>query len=528
MSRKLTQEIFREDCVGDSSGKHNYNLLSLDTNICNISSRYFIVPNNINLIFNDFISNTESFTQANNLFLDPKRFNLVSASVNLLSSYWTKHEFSVHYPLNISLLENITISCPTVNQLNEKLISSAKTYLNTNYIATNFEENTNVNVIFFLYNVPVNPNNPNDLITSKTSSEFSFNVRHMYAEFIKQDISLGNGKIFKFKNVNKTWILQGASIGSTDSTKQPVFVQTNPPRILTRRDSINSRSKIDIIISSNTFNFDLYYYAVSSGVYFSGITDITLTINSGIYLGANSTDSSALTISGFSVGDTIKIINNGNIIGYGGKGGDGLDLGTIPSGDNNGKDGGDAILLRFPVLSIVNNGIIGGGGGGGAGGIASYLDNGYLKNYFDPTNKKERKAYANFSILSIGSGGGGGGGAGYLGGYNGEAGSISQAAIQTARRQYLWTLQPPAQNGNIGTFFAGGVGGSGSTYGGNGGLLGQQGTSTGKTDSNGIAYPPFGGVAGYAIRGKSFLSSITTTVANSSNLKGDVRGIIAD
>jgi hypothetical protein len=89
MSRKLTQEIFREDCVGDSSGKHNYNLLSLDTNICNISSQYFIVPNNINLIFNDFIANVEGFTQANNLFLDPKRFNLVSASVNLLSSYGT-------------------------------------------------------------------------------------------------------------------------------------------------------------------------------------------------------------------------------------------------------------------------------------------------------------------------------------------------------------------------------------------------------------------------------------------------------
>jgi len=527
MSRKLTQEIFREDCVGDSSGKHNYNLLSLDTNICNISSQYFIVPNNINLIFNDFIANVESFTQANNLFLDPKRFNLVSASVNLLSSYWTKHEFSVHYPLNISLLQNMTVSCPTVNQLDEKLISLAKIYLNTNYAATDFEENTNVNVIFFLYNVPVNPANPNDLITSKTSPEFSFNVRHMYAEFIRQDVSLGNGKIFKFKNVNKTWIFNSVTIGATDSTKQPVFVQTNPPRILTKQNTITKRSEINIIISSNTFNFDLYYQAVNSGFYFSGITDITLTINSGIYVGSNSTNSPALTISGFSVGDTIKIINNGNILGYGGKGGEGQDLGTIPSGANDGKEGGDAILLRFPVLSIVNNGVIGGGGGGGAGGIASYSDNRYLKDYYDPTIRAEQNKYANYSKPSIGSGGGGGGGAGYLGGYNGESG-VSQTSQPTSTKQYLWTLQSPAQNGSIGTFFAGGVGGSGNTSGGNGGLLGQQGTSTGKTDSSGIKYPPFGGSAGYAIRGKSFLSSITTTVANSSNLKGDVRGAIAD
>lgn len=528
MSRQLTQEIFREDCVGDSSGKHNYNLLSLDTNICNISSQYFIVPNNINSIFNNFIENAPRFSQVVDLFLDPKRFNLVSASVNLLSSYWTKHEFSVHYPLNISLLQNMTVSCPTVNQLDEKLISSAKTYLNQNYSAKNFEENTYANVIFFLYNVPVKPTDPNDLITSKTSPEFSFNVRHMYAEFIKQDVSLGNGKIFKFKNVDKKWTLDSTNIGSTDSTKQPLFIQTNPPRILTKRNSINGRSEINITISSNTFNFDLYYYAVNSGYYFSGISDITLTINSGIYLGSDSTDSPALTISGFSVGDNIKIINNGNILGYGGKGGDGIDLGTIPSSDNNGKNGGDAILLRFPVLSIVNNGIIGGGGGGGAGGDASYADNTYLTDYYNFMDKKERKAYENVAIVPINAGGGGAGGAGYLGGYNGDAGSAQAPLITDIQRRYLWRLESPAQNGSAGTFFAGGVGGIGNTSGGNGGLLGEQGTSTGKTDSNGNKYPPFGGSAGYAVRGKRFLSSITTTVANSSNLTGDVRGTIAD
>ena len=57
-NRILTQEIYREDCVGDSSGKHNYNLLSLDTTICNLSSQFFISNNNFYTIFNDFISLT--------------------------------------------------------------------------------------------------------------------------------------------------------------------------------------------------------------------------------------------------------------------------------------------------------------------------------------------------------------------------------------------------------------------------------------------------------------------------------------
>lgn len=528
MSRELTQEIFREDCVGDSSGKHNYNLLSLDTSICNISSQYFIVPDNINSIFSDFIANTASFIQANNLFLDPARFNLVSASVNLLSSYWTKHEFSVHYPLNISLLYgNLRVSCPTINQLNEKLNSLAKTYLNANYSAETFEENTYVNVIFFLYNVPVNPSKSDDLITSKISPEFSYNVRHMYAEFIRQDVSLGNGKIFKFKNVGKKWMFNSLTTGSTDSTKQPVLSQPNPPRILTQKNSKTGRSEINLIVSTNAFNLDLYYQVVTSGYYFAGISDITLTINSGIYVGSNSTDIASIIVSGFSVGDTIKIINNGNILGYGGMAGDGQDLGTIPSAANNGKNGGDAISLKFPVLSIINNGIIGGGGGGGAGGTATYSDNRYLKDYYNPSIISEKNKYANYVKPSIGAGGGGGGGAGYIGGYRGEAG-ISFEATETSTKQYLWKLQPNATIGNDGSFLSAGIGGTGYTSGGNGGLLGQQGTSTGKIDSGGIAYPPFGGLAGYAIRGKSFLTSITTTVANSSNLKGDVRGKISD
>ena len=57
----LTLEIYPSDCVGDSSAKHNYNSLVLDTTICNLSSQFFLVDNNFTTVFNDFSSNLSNF-----------------------------------------------------------------------------------------------------------------------------------------------------------------------------------------------------------------------------------------------------------------------------------------------------------------------------------------------------------------------------------------------------------------------------------------------------------------------------------
>jgi len=509
-NRKLTQEIYKEDCVGDSSGKHNYNLMSLDTYICNLSSEFFISKNNFYTIFSDFIKNYPIFIQATNLFLDPSRYNLVTATVNLLSAYWDKHEFSVHYPLNISLLNNLAISCPTVNQLDQKLISLAKTYLNKNYPATGYTKNTNVNVIFFLYNVPVNPNDPNDLITFNTSPEFSFMTRHMYAEYIKQDIHLGNGKIFKFYNDNNgNWIYDSLDVGSTEVTKQPIFVKGIPPRISTRPSTENGRSTIELTLVNDTTNFDLFYQTVHSGLYYAGYTDVILTINRGVNVGSNVNGGAALVVSGFTVGDTITIKNNGNIYGYGGLGGDGESLGIPLSNSNNGSNGGDAILLTFPT-KIVNNGVIAGGGGGGAGGIATYNNTSYIT----LKGKKGEK---------LQGGGGGGGGAGYAGGAAGSGGFKNVKPLNP-KIKYLWT-DSAGTDGISGTFNTPGNGGSGYVNGGTGGTLGSDGINTGVKDAKGTQLPPLGGKAGAAIKGYNFINSITTTNSNPVSINGDIRGL---
>jgi hypothetical protein len=323
MNRILTKEIYREECVGDSVGKHNYNLMSLDTNICNLSSQYFTAPNNYYQVFSDFIKTSALFIQMSNLFYDPNRYNIATATVNLLSAYWTKHEFSVHYPLNISLLNQVLISCPTVNQVNTNLISMAKSYLKTNYPANKYTINTYANVIFFLYNNPSNPSNPNDLISKNLSPEYSYNVRHMYASFFKNDVHLKNGKIFKFINDgSNNWVYVSTETGIDNTTSQPPLTQTLPIRVITRSTiSDTGRASINLTVDSDTYNYDVLYNAAMTGLYQPGYSDVTVTINTGVYVGSLDPSKNAIDVKGFNKGDTITIINNGNIFGCGGTGG---------------------------------------------------------------------------------------------------------------------------------------------------------------------------------------------------------------
>ena len=202
---------------------------------------------------------------------------------------------------------------------------------------------------------------------------------------------------------------------------------------------------VNITISSDTQN---YVLSPSNGsvspTYVAGFTVINLTINSGIYVGSTSTGTYSLTVTGFTTGDTINIINNGIIIGCGGNGGNG----TGGAG-NAGAAGGNALTLSY-ATNITNNGTIAGGGGGGGasdGGstYGSCLGGGHSYN-----------------------GNGGGGGAGYNPGSGGSGDSSGSSGTRTA-------------------------GGAGAATGGGPGLAGG-------TSNNGRA----GGAAGNYIVGQSY------------------------
>ena len=110
-------------------------------------------------------------------------------------------------------------------------------------------------------------------------------------------------------------------------------------------------------IASNQTNANLRSLAIAAG--WNGTSAVTATVNGGVYVYSTSTGTPGLTINGSFPGG-VSLINNGFILGMGGRGSDG-NLGTT-----NATAGGPAISLGVSV-SITNNSYIAGGGGGGSG-----------------------------------------------------------------------------------------------------------------------------------------------------------------
>lgn len=165
---------------------------------------------------------------------------------------------------------------------------------------------------------------------------------------------------------------------------------------------------VDITLSASTNNYVLDPSKVSG--YIAGVTNVTLTINSGVVVGSGSTSGTGLTVQGFTTGDRISIINNGYIVGAGGNG--------------NGGAGGRALLVSF-ATTITNNGTIGGGGGAGGGQQAySYSSGGYPPSSVyvaAQTGGGGAGSVAGSPGGSLTAGGGGGGGGGALGAAGGSA-----------------------------------------------------------------------------------------------------------
>lgn len=268
-----------------------------------------------------------------------------------------------------------------------------------------------------------------------------------------------------------------------------------------------NRVTLSYTFSSNTANASLNLSAISG--YISGKSDITVTINSGVYLYATLTSNYGLNLSGGTTGDTLTIINNGFIIGKGGQGGN-YNVST-------GEAGGPALNLGFGLSGCtINNtnasayiaggggGGYGTGGGGGAGGgnggtgyggvaggtgggVGASGTNGSSANPIGAGGGGGRILPGTGGSAGVGTGGGGGGGAGGGGGgyYNGK------------------------------TSYSGGAGGSGNAVG--GGATGGGGGGGGWGASG---TPSSSGAGGKAVNlnGKS----ITWTSGNTTRVYGSV------
>ena len=176
----------------------------------------------------------------------------------------------------------------------------------------------------------------------------------------------------------------------------------------------SNRVAINLTISASTNNYDVF--ANRGGSYVAGSSDITLTINSGVYVGSGATNTYALTVpSSFSAGDTVTIVNRGIVIGKGGNGGVGGYQGNNATA---GAVGGNAFLVQR-ATTVQNIGTFAGGGGGGGGGGARTVTGSNP----NPNPKNPPIPFANYY-----AGGSGGGGAGRNVGSGGAATAPNGAA----------------------------------------------------------------------------------------------------
>ncbi len=190
----------------------------------------------------------------------------------------------------------------------------------------------------------------------------------------------------------------GGDVGiGTDNPQGPLHVTSGSCYYRFSSDGLHTNCPvsqvINLVISSDTANYNI---ATALGNP-STAQNVILTINSGVKVYSNSTSQPALDTGTLPSGTTIKIVNNGYIVGKGGDGGRG---GGVWSGGccwNNWADsarvgtaGGNALELRLPVTIDNTNGNIWSGGGGGGGGAGAMM----------------------WSMVRTGGGGGGGAGGG--------------------------------------------------------------------------------------------------------------------
>ncbi len=176
---------------------------------------------------------------------------------------------------------------------------------------------------------------------------------------------------------------------------------------------------------------EYYNYVLSENFDFSEAREYIVVINTGATFGSTTTTDPAFSQGSFASGATLKLINQGQIIGAGGQGGEG----ASPEYDSEtascinvfgfpGSNGGLALELSTDVTIDNTFGLIAGGGNGGTGGSGACI-----------------------GVSQTSAGAGGGGGQGLIGGAGGIAGTGTNSAT----------------NGSVGTKNYGGAGGDGNT-----------------------------------------------------------------
>jgi hypothetical protein len=317
-------------------------------------------------------------------------------------------------------------------------------------------------------------------------------------------MALPSSGAISFNAINVELGLSGtAQISLNDGAVRTLFGVASGA--ISMSDGYGKSSSVDVTVtlSANTTDYTLDTAQIPG--YQAGNTNVTLVINSDVYVYATSTANAGLTIAALAAGDTVTIVNDGFIIGMGGGGQTGL---------QDAGGGGPAMSINRSVLITNNSYIAGGGGAGGGGqgggGAGGGTGRGGVNSFNGGAGGGPGQTGSNGSGTFTATGGGGGGR--ILPG-TGGAGTVSPVVSMT-----------PGQGGGAGggggsysyqggfNFFVGGGGGGGgwgasggSGKGGSSGFSGATGGAGGSgngTGSNGNSegeVTPAGAAGGKAV-----------------------------
>lgn len=207
--KKITFNFEKNDCVGDSVAKHNYNALTLDSRLCNLSSTFFFIEDNYKKYFDDYKSYIPTLTSAYNEYNNNSifRYKLCDATFKVLSSYWNKHQFTVQLNTNISVSYSSVLVGNYIASDFITLYDACYNYLTNKFPASSFMQPTTAHVIGFYY-TSIQPNVNSHVVVNSSPFDFSESERIMNVNFSKQSMNLSGINIYSFTNLSKNnWAL---------------------------------------------------------------------------------------------------------------------------------------------------------------------------------------------------------------------------------------------------------------------------------------------------------------------------------
>lgn len=293
--------MFSEESVGNDAGKHNFNVLNLEANICNLQG-ILLDPQKPGFQSADHYLNR--LTPLQQFGLTP-RYDNASTVVRGLSAYWGLHDFTLVYPNNLTTTESAAVVYATINTPITQLKAMTLSYLNQSFSASRFIEGATANICIFLYNTEADPQHLQQLLKQTSDGNFSYTNRTVNVKVTRDSVYIVEGKTFQYKNVGGQWVFNKILQGPITPTDYPAVTNNNTitPLVSTTPNIYTTETTTQTLTSTIKTTVQ-----TSTTPTLTSVTTTTLT-PAGSSITITTTDSSGKTVSTTNTIPTISIIS---------------------------------------------------------------------------------------------------------------------------------------------------------------------------------------------------------------------------